>query len=250
MHGAPGLPGCADAFAEEGVAVASAFGCRQGHQLLQSTHGSAWFCGVICLPSWGLGGKGRGEGLNKALFRVFWGSLPPPLLVQSAPVLLPASHCGPGGARSACFTCAACHSEAVLRQPGRELSQKEPLCFVLQALGFHCCWLGVALSTSHVAGARNVWADTQQRMLGRLQLCKEAVCEFGGAVGSPMARAPFGWAWALVLFPMVSWRLRLGMEGSAAWAGSIPSHATIGEKEHAWTHGECWGTLAWFPCVA
>ena len=42
-------------------------------------------------------------------------------------------------------------------------SMSEPLCFVLQAVGFHSSRLGVSLDPYHVAGHRNMWADQLSR---------------------------------------------------------------------------------------
>ena len=38
-------------------------------------------------------------------------------------------------------------------------SMSEPLCFVLQAVGFHSSRLGVSLDPYHVAGHGNMWAE-------------------------------------------------------------------------------------------
>ena len=56
-----------------------------------------------------------------------------------------------------------CDNIGVVHATAKNLSQKEPLCYVLQALGFHSSRLGVSLATSHVAGVRNEWADALSR---------------------------------------------------------------------------------------
>ena len=38
-----------------------------------------------------------------------------------------------------------------------------PLCYVLQAIGFHYVIVGVCLDPQHVAGVRNEWADDLSR---------------------------------------------------------------------------------------
>ena len=53
-----------------------------------------------------------------------------------------------------------CHNQSVTYSTFRMLSMKQPLSFVLQALGFWCCRLRVALACSHIAGERNAWADS------------------------------------------------------------------------------------------
>ena len=53
-----------------------------------------------------------------------------------------------------------CDNLGVTYSTFKMLSMKQPLCFVLQALGFHCCRQGVALSCRHIAGCRNEWADS------------------------------------------------------------------------------------------
>ena len=45
-----------------------------------------------------------------------------------------------------------CDNQAVTFATLKMLSTKQPLCFVLQALGFYCCEYRVALSCSHIAG--------------------------------------------------------------------------------------------------
>ena len=56
-----------------------------------------------------------------------------------------------------------CDNQAVTFATLKMLSTKQPLCFVLQALGFDCCEYRVALSCSHIAGERNEWADCLSR---------------------------------------------------------------------------------------
>ena len=45
----------------------------------------------------------------------------------------------------------------------KKLSMQVPLSYVLQAVGFHCCRLGICLDPQHVAGVRNQWADNLSR---------------------------------------------------------------------------------------
>lgn len=45
----------------------------------------------------------------------------------------------------------------------KKLSMQVPLAYVLQAVGFHCCRLGISLDPQHVAGIRNQWADNLSR---------------------------------------------------------------------------------------
>ena len=56
-----------------------------------------------------------------------------------------------------------CDNMGVVCSTAKQLSLKEPLCFVLQAVGFHSCRLGLVLSTSHVSGERSQWADSLSR---------------------------------------------------------------------------------------
>lgn len=56
-----------------------------------------------------------------------------------------------------------CDNQAVTFATLKMLSTKQPLCYVLQALGFYCCEYRVALTCSHVAGVRNEWADCLSR---------------------------------------------------------------------------------------
>ena len=45
----------------------------------------------------------------------------------------------------------------------KSLSQKEPVSFVPQAIGFYCCQWNLSLRCSHIAGERDVWADRLSR---------------------------------------------------------------------------------------
>ena len=45
----------------------------------------------------------------------------------------------------------------------KKLSMQVPLSYVVQAVGFHCCRLGICLDPQHVAGIRNQWADNLSR---------------------------------------------------------------------------------------
>ena len=56
-----------------------------------------------------------------------------------------------------------CDNQSVVSAAQSSLSQQEPLCFVLQARGFHSSRLGVFLHCSHIAGCRNTWADALSR---------------------------------------------------------------------------------------
>ena len=51
----------------------------------------------------------------------------------------------------------------VVHATAKQLLQKEPLCWVLQAVGFHASRLGVALATFHVACGWNMWAESLSR---------------------------------------------------------------------------------------
>ena len=51
----------------------------------------------------------------------------------------------------------------VLRFPRKQLSMSKPMCFILQATGFYCSKFGVALSSQHIDGTRNFWADALRR---------------------------------------------------------------------------------------
>ena len=50
-----------------------------------------------------------------------------------------------------------CDNMGVVHATAKQLSQKKPLRWVVQPVGFHASLLGVALATSHVAGRRNIW---------------------------------------------------------------------------------------------
>ena len=56
-----------------------------------------------------------------------------------------------------------CDNAGVTAASVKSMSQKEPLSFVLQALGYYCCRWNLTLHCSHVAGERNVWADRLSR---------------------------------------------------------------------------------------
>eukprot|EP00435_Cladocopium_sp_Y103_P043837 s2142_g12.t1 len=56
-----------------------------------------------------------------------------------------------------------CDNQGVSHATFRMLSMKQPLCFVLQALGYYSCKHGVTLACSHIAGERNCWADGLSR---------------------------------------------------------------------------------------
>ena len=56
-----------------------------------------------------------------------------------------------------------CDNAGVTAASVKSMSQKEPLCFVLQALGYYCCKWNLTLHFSHIAGERNVWADRLSR---------------------------------------------------------------------------------------
>ena len=56
-----------------------------------------------------------------------------------------------------------CDNAAVAACSRKLLSMKEPLCFILQAIGFYCSINGVSLLSQHCAGARNEWADALSR---------------------------------------------------------------------------------------
>lgn len=51
-----------------------------------------------------------------------------------------------------------CDNQSVTHATMRMLSTKQPLSYILQALGFYCAQLGVVLACSHIAGDRNAWA--------------------------------------------------------------------------------------------
>ena len=56
-----------------------------------------------------------------------------------------------------------CDNAGVVFSTKKSLSQKQPLCWILQALGFWSCKLGLVLKVSHIAGVRNDWADWLSR---------------------------------------------------------------------------------------
>ena len=56
-----------------------------------------------------------------------------------------------------------CDNQSVVAATAKMLSQKAPLCYVLQALGFWACKFGCVLETSHIDGVRNIWADELSR---------------------------------------------------------------------------------------
>ena len=45
----------------------------------------------------------------------------------------------------------------------KQLSMSKPMCFILQATGFYCSKFGVTLSSQHIDGTRNSWADALSR---------------------------------------------------------------------------------------
>ena len=56
-----------------------------------------------------------------------------------------------------------CDNASVSSSVLKMLSMREPLCFVLQALGFWACRLGFHLQISHVAGVRNTLSNALSR---------------------------------------------------------------------------------------
>ena len=48
-----------------------------------------------------------------------------------------------------------CDNAGVRALPGQVLTASEPLCYVVKAIGFYCCHLGVALHSNHIAGRKN-----------------------------------------------------------------------------------------------
>ena len=56
-----------------------------------------------------------------------------------------------------------CDNAAVASLSSKMLSQKNPLSYMLQAIGYFSCKLGVILQVSHIAGVRNIWADMLSR---------------------------------------------------------------------------------------
>ena len=56
-----------------------------------------------------------------------------------------------------------CDNAALASLSSKMLSQKNPLSYMLQAIGYFSCKLGVILQVSHIAGVRNIWADMLSR---------------------------------------------------------------------------------------
>ena len=56
-----------------------------------------------------------------------------------------------------------CDNAGVASLSSKMLSQKNPLSYMLQAIGYFSCKLGVILQVSHIAGVRNIWADMLSR---------------------------------------------------------------------------------------
>ena len=56
-----------------------------------------------------------------------------------------------------------CDNAAVASLSSKILSQKNPLSYMLQAIGYFSCKLGVILQVFHIAGVRNIWADMLSR---------------------------------------------------------------------------------------
>ena len=56
-----------------------------------------------------------------------------------------------------------CDNMGIAAAAGKNHSMSEPLCFVLQAVGFHSSRLGVSLDPYHVTGHPNTWADQLSR---------------------------------------------------------------------------------------
>ena len=56
-----------------------------------------------------------------------------------------------------------CDNSGTAASARKKLTMQAPLCYVLQAIGFHCCALGVCLDPQHVTGVRNEWADDLSR---------------------------------------------------------------------------------------
>ena len=56
-----------------------------------------------------------------------------------------------------------CDNAGVVSASSKMLSMKEPLCWILQAVGFWSVKLGVRLSCSKIAGVRNCWSDALSR---------------------------------------------------------------------------------------
>ena len=56
-----------------------------------------------------------------------------------------------------------CDNFGVVGASSRMMSMKEPMCWVIQALGFWSVHFGVRLMCSEIAGTRNAWADALSR---------------------------------------------------------------------------------------
>ena len=56
-----------------------------------------------------------------------------------------------------------CDNQSICSATGKMLTNKAPLCFILQALGYWCSSRAVHLHVSHLAGERNGWADSLSR---------------------------------------------------------------------------------------
>ncbi|CAK9032456.1 Uncharacterized protein SCF082_LOCUS20081 [Durusdinium trenchii] len=56
-----------------------------------------------------------------------------------------------------------CDNAGAASAARKHLAMSEPLSFVLQATGYWCCRLGVALCPHHIAGEKNTWADDLSR---------------------------------------------------------------------------------------
>ena len=56
-----------------------------------------------------------------------------------------------------------CDNAGVSALSGKMLTASEPLYYVLQAIRFYCCHLGVALHSNHIAAGKNHWADALSR---------------------------------------------------------------------------------------
>ena len=56
-----------------------------------------------------------------------------------------------------------CDNQGTTAASAKMLSLKQPMDFVLQALGYFCCRFGVALHMTDIAGERNIWADELSR---------------------------------------------------------------------------------------
>ena len=56
-----------------------------------------------------------------------------------------------------------CDNFGVVGASSHMMSMKEPMCWVIHALGFWFVHFGVRLMCSEIAGARNAWADALSR---------------------------------------------------------------------------------------